>query len=107
MEVEEQDHGKEGVIRLRLQDAQGNPLAGQQVKISNHPVSQWQGIFDTRDYVVRFAGNLMRQGEDIPVTAEQLLDEVGRFLGESVLGAQIMTRLQGNAHRILAFLLHD
>lgn len=101
VEVEDQDHGKEGMIRFQLRDAHGNHLAGQQVKITDHHLSQWQGIFDTRDYVARFAGNLIRQGQDKPVTAEQLLDDVGRFLGEGVLGAQIMDQLQGNAHRTL------
>ena len=66
VEVEDQDHGKEGVIRFQLRDAHGNHLAGQQVKISDHHLSQWQGIFDTRDYVARFAGNLIRQGQDKP-----------------------------------------
>jgi len=103
--VETQKQDK--VIRFRLNDAHGSHLAGAQVKAAERDLAGWQGVFDTRRYVERYAGSQLRPGQTRPVTAEQLLEEIGLFLGEKVLGPEIMAKLQGRQHRTLVVQLPD
>jgi hypothetical protein len=42
---------------LRLRDPAGNQLAWNQVRLRDHPASRWEGLFDLRRYVRRYAGN--------------------------------------------------
>jgi tetratricopeptide (TPR) repeat protein len=98
---------RDNVVRFRLHDAHGAHLAGAQVKLSDHSLLDWQGVFDTRNYVERYARHLRRPGRTKPVTDEELLAGIGLFLGEKVLGPDIMSKLQGNRHRTLLVRLPD
>jgi hypothetical protein len=71
VETQEHDH----LIRFRLNDAHGSHLAAAQVQIGEADLALWQGVFDTRTYVGRYAGSLLRPGDGHPVTAEQLESE--------------------------------
>ena len=74
-----------GVVRLRLTDEHGNrQLGANQVRLAEHRASQWQGLFDTRAYVDRYAK---------PDAEADLLEQIGVFLGETVLGPEIMKAL--------------
>lgn len=72
---------------LRLADAAGSQLAWREVRLAEHPASRWEGLFDLRGYVERYAGNLHPLGEDEPLDEEDLLRELSVFLGREVLGA--------------------
>ncbi len=72
---------------LQLTDAAGNHLAWREVRLADHPRSRWEGLFDLRGYVQRYAGNLHPLGEDEPLDEEDLLRELSVFLGREVLGA--------------------
>ncbi|MCX4239723.1 CHAT domain-containing protein [Paraliomyxa miuraensis] len=75
---------------LRLVGPKGNELHRREVRPRGD--ARWQGLFDTRSYVERFAGSL--RGVDGRMrTADDLLEELGEFLGREVLGPEIMAEL--------------
>jgi tetratricopeptide (TPR) repeat protein len=77
--------------RLRLQDADGIHLAAHEVALDAHAPSLWSGLFDTRRHVARM------KGVEAP---EAQLENLGRFLGEHVLGAGIAGKLaEGGGQR--------
>ena len=69
---------------LRFQDGEGDELETRVVALDEHAASRWSALFDTRRHVRR-----MRDVE----APEAQLAELGRFLGEEVLGAGISRRL--------------
>jgi tetratricopeptide (TPR) repeat protein len=84
---------------LRLGDAQGNPLDAWELDLAQHPPARWAALFDT--------GRHVRHMRDVAAPEAQL-DELGRFLGEQVLGPGIAARLAaGDAHRTLLVRLPD
>jgi hypothetical protein len=90
------------IVRLRLQNEQGQHLAANEVRLGDHSPLMWEGLFDTRRHVGRDEGSLLPQGQDRPTTAEQLLERLGVFLGQHVLGPEIMKKLLATAqHRTL------
>jgi tetratricopeptide (TPR) repeat protein len=85
---------------LRLQDAASTHLAWRQVRLKDHPASRWEGLFDLRRYVRRYAGNVHPLNEGVPLDETGLVRELGVFLGREVLGGgepdpgrNILTRL--------------
>jgi CHAT domain len=86
---------------LRLSDGQGRHRASHEVRLADHPASTWEGVFDTRRYVRRHAGNIVLAGSSRPATAAELLESVGVFLGATVLGPAIFKLLSGVAQRTL------
>ena len=89
-----------GVVRLRLTDEQGRQLGANQVVLAEHSPALWQGLFDTRAYVETYADSV--RFTDKPATAADLLEQIGVFLGEKVLGPEIMEALHaGIYHRSL------
>ncbi|HEV7517241.1 MAG TPA: CHAT domain-containing protein, partial [Thermoanaerobaculia bacterium] len=90
----------DGVARLRLSDGEGRHLGAHQVVLAAHGPALWQGLFDTRAYVRTYAGSVRFTTQ--PATAEDLLEQIGVFLGERVLGPEITAALRvGIAHRSL------
>ncbi len=87
---------------LRLKDAHGRQLAFNSIRLGDPSVAMWEGLLDTGDYVARYAGNQILDGASTPATAAQLLDGLGVFLGQHVLGPEIMAALSGNQRRTLA-----
>jgi tetratricopeptide (TPR) repeat protein len=93
---------------LRLTDQHGRHLGANQVKLADQAPSLLEAAFDTRAHVERYAGNLRLDDSAQPATAEQLLERLGVFLGEKILGTEIVGRLaQGRAHRTLLVRLPD
>lgn len=88
---------------FRLLDESGAQLGYQAVSLPDHGLSYWEGLFDTRRYVDRYAGNTQWEGSDHPATKEEILDRLGVFLGETVLGPEIMAAL--TRHRMRRTLL--
>jgi hypothetical protein len=43
---------------FRLYNEHGQQLAFHQIKLSEHSPALWEGLFDTRRYIKRYAGNL-------------------------------------------------
>ena len=69
--------------RLTL-TAEGRQLPTHEVRLDDHRPALWEGLFDTRSYVGRYAGSTVVT--DHPATADDLLALLGLFLGEEVLG---------------------
>jgi hypothetical protein len=73
-------------------------LASRRLRLTDLPQSLWEGLFDTRGYVARYAGSLRRAEGAVPISAEELLAD----LGEQVLGAELMEVLaKGRRQRTL------
>jgi len=89
----------QGLVRLRLLDDHERQLGDHQVRLSDHSPSIWQGLFDTRRHVQRYAGNRRAEGRDSPQTEAEVLAELGVFLGREVLGADIMAALTRSRQR--------
>ncbi|MFL6293927.1 MAG: hypothetical protein ACJ759_23780, partial [Thermoanaerobaculia bacterium] len=79
------------VIRLRLTDEHDRQLGANQVRLSEHSAALWQGLFDTRSYVDTYADSV--RFTDRPATAEDLFEKIGVFLGQNVLGSEILAAL--------------
>jgi len=95
-------------LALRLSDEHGRHLGASQVRLDDHPASVWEGLFDARGYVRRFAGKLKLEGKAEPATPGDLLARLGVFLGQAVLGAAITGALAaGIAQRTLLVRLPD
>lgn len=87
------------VVRLRLTDQDGVHCGSNQVKLADYRTWDWEALFDTRRYVERYAGSLRREGASAPDTAEDLMLELGVFLGTKVLGPEIMQALGQSKQR--------
>ncbi|HEY2294282.1 MAG TPA: CHAT domain-containing protein [Thermoanaerobaculia bacterium] len=85
-----------GVVRLRLTDEHGRQLGAHQVRLAEHKAALWQGLFDTGSFVRTYANSMRFTGR--PATAAELLDQIGVFLGETVLGSEILGKLYPGIH---------
>lgn len=74
---------------LRLADAHDRHLAGSEVRLADHAASRWEGLFDTRAHVRRYGSG----GRD----PAALLAELGGFLGQTILGPDILGALGAHA----------
>jgi len=92
---------------FKLYDGHQRFLASHQVRLPDHPASQWEGLFDTRAHVERFANNVLFENSDKPATQQDLLTRLGTFLGEKVLDHDIMAKLSGRQHRTLLIRIPD
>jgi hypothetical protein len=93
---------------LRLSDEHGRHLGASQVRLDDHPARIWEGLFNTRAHAKRFAGVLRDQGSDRPLTAPELLERLGAFLGQHVLGPAITNAIAaGIQQRTLIVRLPD
>ena len=85
-----------GVVRLRLTDEHDRQLGANQVRLAEHKAALWQGLFYTRAFVHTYSNSVVFT--DRPATAAELLDQIGIFLGEKVLGSEIMAALHKGIH---------
>ena len=86
-------------VSLRLLDEHGVQQGAQQVHLPEHSPALWTGLFDTRRYVLLHQGNLILEGQTRPATAGELLEHLEVFLGEQVLGAEILRVLTQTVQR--------
>jgi len=86
-------------IRFRLCDADGIQLAAQQTPLPQENPALWEGLFDTRRYVERYQGSVIWEDQTEPATAEQVLAQLGTFLGAEVLGHAILAALTQTTQR--------
>lgn len=87
-------------VRFRLLDADGVQVGAHRVVSAEHAASFWEGLFDTRMHVARYAGSTTFT--DVPATAGDLLARLGVFLGREVLGQEILGHLaEGRRQRTL------
>jgi len=84
------------IIHLRLTDEHGRQLGANQVRVAEHSAALWQGLFDTGSYVRTYSNSV--RFTDRPATASDLLEQVGVFLGEKVLGPGITAALHAGVH---------
>ncbi|MCP4495115.1 MAG: hypothetical protein GY820_48610, partial [Gammaproteobacteria bacterium] len=87
----------DAIVRLRLRDDDGRHLAGHAVRLADHSPALWEGLFDTRAHVDRYAGGTRFTAE--PATREDLLVRLGLFLGREVLGSEITALLHRGIQR--------
>lgn len=80
------------IVRLRLTKGDGAHCGSNQVELAKHRAYDWEGLFDTRRHVRRYRYT-SRDDQDRVLTPEQQLEAIGVFLGEQVLGEQIMDEL--------------
>ncbi|MEK7991330.1 MAG: CHAT domain-containing protein, partial [Thiotrichaceae bacterium] len=84
---------------LRLFDNNNVLLAINEVRLSDTDGFYWQGLFDTRHHVENYANNRRMDWQSEPLSAEQLLTEIGEFLGQKVLGSVILQYLYEGIHQ--------
>ncbi|MFO1429069.1 MAG: CHAT domain-containing protein [Candidatus Competibacteraceae bacterium] len=84
---------------MRLLDEHGVQQGAQQVHLPDFSPALWTGLSDTRRYIFLHQGNLLLDGWTRPATAAELLEHLGVFLGEQVLGSAIMQVLTQTAQR--------
>ncbi|MCP4699751.1 MAG: CHAT domain-containing protein [Gammaproteobacteria bacterium] len=84
---------------FRLLDERDVLLAAQEISISDKQAFYWEGLFDTRGCIDRYAGNLRPGPGGAAYTEEQLLALLGLFLGREVLGETIIQLLHQGVHR--------
>jgi len=85
-------HQDENQAILRLRDQQGQHLFAQQVKIESDHAFEWVGLFNTREHIERYANQLLPDKQQT-LSAEELIAQLGAFLGRTVLGEEIFQRL--------------
>jgi tetratricopeptide (TPR) repeat protein len=95
-ELEVETEAAAGLVRFRLRDGDGRQLGAHQVRFEGSSGALWEGVFDTRAHVERYQGGT--RFTDRPATAEDLLERLGVFLGEKVLGHQITETLADGVH---------
>ena len=93
---------EQNYVKLRLLDERGQFKAANEIKLTDHRPSLWEGLFDTRRHVDRYEGNMLWEHAKEPETAEQILNRLGVFLGQQVLGDAIFNELTStNVRRTL------
>ena len=80
-------------VKLRLTDEHGQFKAANEVTLTDDKSALWEGLFDTREHVKRYEGNMLWENTKTPETAEQILNRIGVFLGQVVLGQDIFSEL--------------
>jgi len=91
--------GVDKPVRFRLRDRHGVQVGANQLLLGEHRPALWEGLFDTRQYVRRYTGSICREDHTNPATAEQLIDDLGVFLGQEVFGPEIFGRLTEDGGR--------
>ena len=100
-ELRVETHPERKAATLRLVDADGVQHGYHQISFPDQGPAFWEGLFDTRRFVRRYTGSLLWDGQTAPATAEALLERLGAFLGQQVLGPEILQQLGGWQHRTL------
>ena len=90
---------KERIVRFRLKNEGGKQVGANQVVLGEHSRALWEGLFDTRRYVELYRGRTLEDGTKVGDTAEEILEQLGVFLGEKVLGGEIMKALTKSKQR--------
>jgi len=97
---------QENFVKLRLENEHGQFMAHQEIRMSDHPASYWEGVFDTRRHVDRYEGSLLWENAAKPETEEQIVSRLGLFVGKQVLGEAIFRKLtESNVRRTLVVTL--
>jgi tetratricopeptide (TPR) repeat protein len=86
-------------IKFRLSDEHGVQKASHEVRLTDHHAALWEGLFDTRRHVDRYEGSLLWEDASEPETADRILGRLGVFLGNAVLGQEIMDELTRTRQR--------
>jgi hypothetical protein len=81
------------VARFKLFHSDGRIAGANEVELPEHSSALWEGLFDTRRYIERYDGSMIFEGQTEAATAELLLQRLGEFLGETVLGEDIFAEL--------------
>lgn len=80
------------MVTLRLLDEHGSLRGSHEVVLRDHADSKWEALFDTRHYVERYQ-HALRNEHGRLATADDILGELGVFIGQSILGPEILGEL--------------
>lgn len=86
-------------MTLRLRDERGQHKGFHEFTLSEHRPTLWEGVFDTRRHVSRYKNSLRWPDADEPETEQQILDRLGVFVGDAMLGPEILTELTASQQR--------
>jgi hypothetical protein len=100
-ELQVQTDAAQKVARFKLFHADGRHLASNEITLPDHSSALWEGLFDTRRYIERYEHAILFEGQTEPATADLLLQRLGEFLGDHVLGQDIIRHLAGPGRRVL------
>jgi len=84
---------EQNAVRLRLLNEHGVFQAANELNLTDHRAALWEGLFDTRSHVDRYEGSLKWEGAEQPESDKQILNRLGVFLGNDVLGKEIFGKL--------------
>ena len=87
------------LVTFRLRNEAGDYKGIHEIAVTPERAAAWEGIFDTRRHVERYEEQLLREGASKPEIADQILTRLGVFLGQEVLGADIMRELTASRQR--------
>ena len=87
------------LVTFRLLNEAGDYKGSHEIAVTPERAAAWEGIFDTRRHVERYEEQLLREGASKPEIADQILTRLGVFLGQEVLGADIMRELTASRQR--------
>ena len=87
------------IVTFRLLNEAGDYKGSHEIAVTPERAAAWEGIFDTRRHVERYEEQLLREGASKPEIADQILTRLGVFLGQEVLGADIMRELTASRQR--------
>jgi hypothetical protein len=100
-ELQVETDATQHVARFKLSRADRRHLAANEITLPEHSTALWEGLFDTRRYIERYEQALIFEGQTEPATAELLLQRLGEFLGEQVLGQAIIRELAAPGRHVL------
>ena len=95
---------EQSLARFKLFHGDDRLLGSNEIRLPEHSSALWEGLFDTRRYIERYEGAMVFNGQTEPATAQMLLDRLGSFLGEKVLGAEIVRSLAGQRRVLVVHL---
>ena len=87
------------IVTFRLLNEAGDYKGSHEIAVTEDRAALWEGLFDTRRHVERYERNLRQDGAAAPETAAAILTRLGVFLGQEVLGAEIMRELTASRAR--------
>lgn len=89
---------KEYHAKFTLSDSDSGYLGANEVKLLNDDASQWEGLFSLRDHVRNYAGFPDERSNFQVRSEEEIIQDLGVFLANSVLGRDIFDRLYEGIH---------
>jgi hypothetical protein len=89
---------KEYRAQFTLTDSDKVHLAASEVKLKEFDPALWEGLFNMRDYVRRYAGYSDPERHSHMRSEKEIVRDLGVFLARSVLGDEVFSQLYEGIH---------